>query len=317
MRGSAVTLAQSLSGLGGWRPDLVFVSDMVDLAQFRTFSRRFIGDPPTVLYMHESQLTYPTSPGTEPDFSYAMTNWLSAYAADHVLFNSEYHRTAFFEALPRLLRNFPDLTHVDLIENVAERSDVLPVGVDLSWIGRRCPDPHTAPPRILWNHRWDHDKGPDAFAGAVGRLVERGIEFDLVLLGARPPHDPTPLTQIRDVAGDRIVHDGEAQLPVYRRLVGSCDLVVSTARQEFFGVSVVEAIAAGCRPVLPNRLSYPGLIPPDCHHMVLYEEGDLVQAMTTALADPVPPPGLKSAVASFSWDRMAPRYDNLLETLAL
>jgi hypothetical protein len=60
MRGSALTLAEALEELGGWQPDLVLVSGMIDLAQFRTFARGYIGDPATILYLHESQITYPT-----------------------------------------------------------------------------------------------------------------------------------------------------------------------------------------------------------------------------------------------------------------
>ncbi|MEX0865026.1 MAG: DUF3524 domain-containing protein [Acidimicrobiia bacterium] len=311
MRGSALTLAT----FDGWPPGLVLVSDMTDLAQFRTFARPFLGDPPTLLYFHETQLTYPTSPTAQPDLSYGLTNWVSACSADLVLFNSDCHREIFFQELPRLLRSFPDQTHEHLIDEVAGRSEVLPVGVDLFWI-----EPKTgpnSPPRILWNHRWDHDKDPDAFADAVEQLVAAGAEFELVLLGPRPPHPPTALTRIRAAAGDRILADGEAPGDLYRELVASSDVVVSTALQEFFGISVVEAIAAGCRPVLPNRLSYPGLIPVDHHGTVLYPEGGLVEALTTALNEPLPPPGLQRAMARFSWDEMAPVYDQRLQQIAI
>lgn len=314
MRGSAVTLAEALERLGGWQPDLVLASGMVDLAQFRTFARRYIGHPASVLYLHESQLTYPTSPLSDPDLSYAVTNWLSAYAADHVIFNSGYHRDLFFEELPRLLRNFPDLTHEHLIDEVAARSEVLSPGVDLSWIGER--PARNRPPRVLWNHRWDHDKDPDSFADAVEELVEQGVVFELVLLGARPPNPPAALTRIREIAGDRLAYDGEAPVPLYRRLVTGCDVVVSTARQEFFGVSVVEAIAAGCRPVLPDRLAYPWLIPVRYHGALLYDEGGLVEGLRAALADPVSPPGLRSVMDQYSWEQMAPLYDRRFDQLA-
>jgi hypothetical protein len=92
--------------------------------------------------------------------------------------------------------------------------------------------------------------------------------------------------------------------------------VASTALQEFFGVSVVEAVAAGCRPVLPDALSYPWLIPDSFHDAVLYEDGGLVEGLIQALADPVPPAGLSSSMARYSWDRLAGIYDERLSTIA-
>ncbi len=35
------------------------------------------------------------------------------------------------------------------------------------------------------------------------------------------------------------------------------DVAVSTAIQENFGISAVEAMRMGCAPLLPNRLAYP------------------------------------------------------------
>lgn len=46
----------------------------------------------------------------------------------------------------------------------------------------------------------------------------------------------------------------------YWQELADCDIVVSTADHEFFGVSVVEAVSVGCMPLLPNRLAYPELI---------------------------------------------------------
>lgn len=313
MRGAAVTLAASLESLEDWRPDVVLVSDMIDLAHFRMLARRRIGDPPTALYFHESQLTYPVAPGSSPDHSYSLTNWISACAADAVLFNSGYHRQIFFETLGGLLATFPDMGHGHLIHDVESRSEVMPVGVDLSWVA-----PRTATkgiPRVLWNHRWEHDKDPEAFAEAVEHLLRIGVDFELVLAGPRPGRSPAALERIRELAGDRIVHDGEAPTPTYRKLVAGSDIVASASRQEFFGISIVEAIASGCRPVLPDRLSYPWLIPDEFHDEVLYPEGELGPALARALERPLAPEPLAEAMMRFDWTEVAPAYDSRLETL--
>lgn len=90
---------------------------------------------------------------------------------------------------------------------------------------------------------------------------------------------------------------------------------MSASRQEFFGISVVEAIAAGCRPVLPDRLSYPWLIPDEYHDEVLYPEGELGPALVRALQRPPAPEGLAETMMRFDWTEMARDYDSRLEDL--
>jgi glycosyltransferase involved in cell wall biosynthesis len=46
----------------------------------------------------------------------------------------------------------------------------------------------------------------------------------------------------------------------YERRLAGADVIVSTAAHEFFGLAVLEAIALGLEPLLPERLSYPELL---------------------------------------------------------
>ena len=46
----------------------------------------------------------------------------------------------------------------------------------------------------------------------------------------------------------------------YLKILSEADIIVSTAIHEFFGISVVEAIAAGAYPLLPKRLAYPEVL---------------------------------------------------------
>ncbi len=314
MRGAAVTLAEQVAALAvdGYRPDVVFVSDMVDVAALRSFLHDVVGHPPLALYFHETQLTYPDSPQMTPDASYAFTNWTSALAADAVFFNSQYHRDVFFSEVPRLLKGFPDHTHTHLVGRVAGRSMVLPVGVDLSWAG--APRAEGGDPLVLWSHRWEHDKDPETFADGV-RAAAATHDFRLALLGERFRTVPGALDELAEEFADRIEANGYLPPDEYRRLLLRSDIVVSTARQEFFGVSIVEAVAAGARPVLPDRLAYPSLIPAPHHEDVLYRPGGFAAALRAALDHPRSPDGLREAMTMFDWSVMARRYDAALEAL--
>ena len=114
MQGGAVTLAEKARECvaDGWQPDLLLASDMVNLPAFLALTRDRFAGTPVVFYLHENQLTYPLREGRERDYTYATVNYLSALAADRVVFNSQFHQEEFFGALPDLLRRFPDYTHV-------------------------------------------------------------------------------------------------------------------------------------------------------------------------------------------------------------
>ena len=59
VRGSALTMAEKTQETVNekGKPDIVLASGMIDLAAWLGFTKRFIGDPPVVLYQHENQLT--------------------------------------------------------------------------------------------------------------------------------------------------------------------------------------------------------------------------------------------------------------------
>jgi glycosyltransferase involved in cell wall biosynthesis len=97
--------------------------------------------------------------------------------------------------------------------------------------------------------------------------------------------------------------------------------VVSTAEHEFFGIAVVEAMAAGAFPVLPDRLVYPERIPDSHHERCLYEDFDgLVKSVRWAVehrtAAAAVGEDLAASVQRFDWTTVAPEYDKVLESLA-
>ncbi|MFP5487178.1 MAG: DUF3524 domain-containing protein, partial [Acidimicrobiia bacterium] len=131
MQGGHVTLAASLAAAVDARGafDVLLASSMTDVAGLLGVARRALRDVRVVLYMHENQLTFPRPEHDREDLTYAMTNWTSMVAADVVVFNSAYHRDEWFAKLPRFLARLPDHRHTRLVDDVADRSLVLPVGV--------------------------------------------------------------------------------------------------------------------------------------------------------------------------------------------
>lgn len=299
MRHAAAELAWMVEG----RPDLVLASSMMDLAEFQ--EKAGLAAVPTLLYMHENQLTYDPP---NPDLERGAINWRSVVAADRIAFNSSFHFEDFFGAA--------ELLEADnaRIDEARDRALVLPVGIDVGGlIGPEASD--GGAPVILWNHRWEADKDPGAFVEAIEAQAD--LPFRLLLLGGGPEANRYR-RRLEDDHSDRIIYTGYAPGEAYPDLLRRADIVVSTARQEFFGVSIAEAMAAGAVPLVPNRLAYPELLGPELEPC-RYEEGTLATRLRALLTDPALRAGLRplaqAAGRRFDWHRVAARYDDVIDSM--
>ncbi len=317
MQGGAVTLAERARALDQ-RPDLILASDMVNLPVFLALTRDFLAGVPTALYCHENQLTYPLPGDEKRDLTYGMMNWLSMLAADGVFFNSCFHLEDWFGALPKMLKHFPDYPHLHRVPEVRERATVLPVGVDLRRLDAvSASERSDGPAVILWNQRWEYDKGPETFFRALYALAEEGVDFRVAVCGRSHRQTAPEFEAARRRLGEHVVSFGYAEAEAYPGLLRRADVVVSTAIHEFFGVAVVEAVYSGCFPVLPDRLSYPEWIPELHHDACLYQDFEgLVARLRWALANPTAASAiadeLRPAAARFDWGELAPAYDRAL-----
>jgi glycosyltransferase involved in cell wall biosynthesis len=257
MRHAVVTFAgQARDRLAqGARWDLLFCSDMLNLAEFLGLAPKEIRDLPSLLYFHENQLTYPVRAENERDYQFGMTNMTSALAANAVWFNSAFHRDSFLGALEALLRRMPDYQPVEAIARIGTKAKVFSPGVGASGPrGRREPGPM----RILWAARWEHDKNPEEFFEAIRRLKDRQIPFRISVIGAQFREVPEVFAQAREHFTAHIDRWGYQQNRAdYEAALLQADVFVSTATHEFFGLSAVEATRAGAYPLVPKRLAYP------------------------------------------------------------
>jgi glycosyltransferase involved in cell wall biosynthesis len=326
MHGGAINLAKQFLSQGR-NPDLILASDMLDLGIFLALTRKRTARIPTAVYFHENQISYPWSPEDrdtrkDRDKHYGFINYTSAYAADTVLFNSAYHREAFLEGLPRLLMHFPDHRDLENLEAIAQKSRVLHLGMDFARFDEFKPggngsgrDNKSRLPLILWNHRWEYDKNPEEFFEVLNLLQSRGLAFQVALLGESFSRVPQEFERARKQLGDKIIQYGYIEdFPGYAEWVFKADILPVTSNQDFFGMSVVEAVYCGCFPLLPKRLSYPEIVPPSACPYNYYDDfSDLVQKLTRAVENVkyLRETSLRPFVERFSWRQMAPLYDDV------
>lgn len=321
MHGGAVTLANQFNN-SNFQPDLILATTMLDLTTFLALTREKSKNIPTAIYFHENQLSYPWSP-TDRDVvenrnkHYGFINYASALTADHVLFNSNYHRSSFLKESKNLLKHFPDHNELNSITTIENKSEVLHLGLDLSRFDHYKTS-HDGPPLILWNHRWEYDKNPEDFFHTIFQLKDEGIEFQLAVLGENFKSTPTIFDEAQYKLADNIVHYGFCEsFEDYAQWLWKADILPVTNIQDFFGISIMEAIYCNTYPLLPNRLTYPELLPEAFHQKHIYkDENDLYKKLISAIMDisNVRKTKLSSIADKFDWKLMAPVYDELFSS---
>ncbi len=317
MRGAALYFVRQIKSFSGY--DAVMATDLLDLTDLKALAGPEF--PPVLLYFHENQLSYPLSRGEQRDFHLGFTNIVSACAADQVVFNSRFHQDAFARSADSLIRRMPDSEPSWIMDAVREKTRVIypgcrfvPGPVD---IGPEDP----GPPLIIWNHRWEHDKNPEFFFKALLRLKENKIPFSLALLGENFNKVPDIFDQARRQFREEILVYGHvADRRDYLGWLKKGRVVISTAFQENFGISVVEAVRHGCLPLLPRRLSYPEIMPEYSHSRIFYHDlTDLTDRLSQVLLQGSRGLELRRRLAvdmePFSWEIIVKQYDNLLEKL--
>lgn len=330
MRGSAITMAEEARALSAvWREahpegeagrphparawDLIFASTFVNLAEFVALAGDATAGVPRIVYFHENQLLYPNRHTAEWDYQFALTNITSALAADRCLFNTHYNLDGFLAEIPGFLREFPDHRPQGVTERIAARCEVLappfdPSPFDVAQVTR---GPR---PRIVWPHRWEHDKDPEAFFAAVRALAAEGLEFEVAVAGQAFRETEALVGEAAAALEDRLVHLGEpGSRDEYAVLLASADIAVSTARNEFFGLAMIEACYAGCAPVVPDRLAYPELYPADAR----YGTKEQLVARLRSLVVERPVPGSARGIAErYTFGQLVPRYAEVMRGVA-
>lgn len=251
--------------------DLIIATSMTDLSALKGMVPQLAGIP-TLVYFHENQFAYPESGREFGSVEPKILNIYTALAADWVLFNTEYNRSTFLNGSRKLLKKLPDQVPAGLVERLAARSEVVhvPLPDDLFTVQEGEPDKpivwdtqqniESRPLRVIWAARWEFDKGPDRLLVILQEMERRGMDYRLCVLGERFRHSPKDFDQIAEEFSHRLDQFGYADSrEEYLSWLQAGDVILSTATHEFQGLSVLEAVAKGCIPILPEREVYPEL----------------------------------------------------------
>lgn len=296
--------------------DSVLCSTFVDVATLRALLcalPHWDQQTKILTYFHENQFAYPSQINDLSMRQFTMINYTTALAADSCAFNSHYNLQSFVEGAGQVAKLASDMDIRESVDSIRAKSVVISPGMDFAELDH-LPEVSTksaGPPVIIWNHRWEHDKGPVEFFDALYTLQEQQIQFRLIVLGESYPNMPSCFGEAKERLQYETIHFGYApSREEYYQLLQQGDLVVSTARHEFFGIAVLEAIRAGCYPLLPDALSYPELYP----KKYLYRSGKLVAALEEVLASSLElnEQERKLLTENHTWESLQKRYEGWL-----
>lgn len=318
MRGAALHFIRTIDDLSAFNG--IITSGLMSLSDFSALcgGRR----PPTLVYFHENQLTYPLAPGERMDQQFGFTDITTALCADRILFNSRFHFDQFISSLPGFIGQMPEFKPRWVVEAIRKKADVLYPGCHFDAGSQEPTHLPPGPPLIVWNHRWEFDKNPEAFFNTLDQVDRMGIDFRLALLGENCQVKPSVFMDARARFGEKVVQYGYVKSKhEYVEWLRKGFVAVSTAIQENFGIAMVEAMRHGCLPLLPHRLAYPEILPKEFHGQFLYRgDDDLVNKLARMLRHPDHfsryRPVLSDMMARHAWPSVIDRFDRELELLS-
>jgi glycosyltransferase involved in cell wall biosynthesis len=319
MRGNSLSWAFSERETLEQPYDLLLATSMTDLSALKGMVPS-LAHVPCMVYCHENQFTYPDrreQQSAEPIF----VSLYSVLAADRVVFNSGYNRQTFLEGAKAFLKMMPDAVPPGVVEHIAGKSCVIPVPLEQSWFADTT-RPAAGPFTIVWNHRWEYDKAPERMFAALLKLHEDGVDFRVHVIGQQFRERPPVFAEMRPLLD---AHTGEwgmvESATAYRQLLQESRVVLSTTLHEFQGLAVLEAVASGCVPLVPDRLAYPEFIAEEFRYPSYPDgavrESEAIAAHLKTLAQahqngtlPRPPD-----VSQLSWPQLRPVYEKEIRAL--
>lgn len=291
--------------------DLIVATSMVDLATLKGLVPN-LANIPSLMYFHENQFAYPKSHAQHTSVEPQMVNLYSALSADQVVFNSGFNQSSFMAGATDLLKRLPDHAPLCAVNAIADKSCVLPVPIETtaSSLGASFEKGQTL--KVIWNHRWEYDKGPDTLARVIALCEQHEVNVTFSICGMSFRNIPKAFEHLQKEMPKHVSHMGRFENKAeYKSQLSEHHVVLSTAHHEFQGLAMLEGAAHGCVPLAPNRLAYPEWIPNTCLYKDDTSESEakaIAQTLTRWQSQGLPP---QSNVCHYDWRALSTKYEQL------
>lgn len=236
--------------------DLLFVSEALNLADLYRLMPELLRKP-SVVYFHSNQLPDANATGQMP---LDLVNLNSAAAATEIWLNSLYHLRTFLARAAALVRRIPELSARNPIGDITAKARIMLPPIDQSLV--RALSAHSVvarEKRTLVLETTDADF--ELLNRAFGTLRRRGEVFKVLGIGdAREFDEAVDVTPIPE-------RDPEAQA----RAMCRAGVYLSARPGAPCDHQAVQALAAGCWPLLPQVGAFRELLPDLLHAACLYE----------------------------------------------
>ena len=296
--------------------DAIVATSMVDLATLKGLVPE-LATVPTLVYFHENQFSYPVNRvagGAVRSIEPQMVTLYSALSAQKVVFNSEHNKKTFLSGVAALLKKLPDEVPNNVLALLDSKSSVIPVPLESSCFTLPTAKVKPRPLTLLWNHRWEYDKGPERLFAIVQQLVAQAPELSLCfhIVGQQFRQEPAVFAELKKLLAKAGWLGEWGFLPTekYQTVLAQSDIALSTALHDFQGLAVLDAVAAGCAPLLPSRVAYPDFFALENYEC---ETQSAVNAIKGYGQNPCT---LKTPdISQFSWQTLAPMYHQAIYNL--
>jgi len=298
--------------------DLIIATSMVDLSTLKGLNPS-LAQVPSIVYFHENQFAYPETERQTQCAEAKMVNLYSALCADKIVFNSSFNQNSFLTGVESFLKKMPDYVPDTIQQSLFKKSQVVPVPLENRLFEMEVGEKSQQQLTLVWNHRWEYDKGPECLYEVLTHLVAMEVDFKIHILGECFRKQPKVFQEIKNKFERYIGCYGFVKSKQeYYQILQQSHLALSTSIHEFQGLAVMEAVSQRAIPVVPNRLSYQEIFPSQYRYDVFsdiqqeaYAMAGMIAGYATVFKQKQLPAPLD--MRPYSWAQQKGNYKRLIE----